>query len=52
MKKSIITLLVSPILTASLPMSVMVSPNDRNNNVCDRGDNRGDRQDNRAAIDT
>ncbi|WP_042150062.1 MULTISPECIES: hypothetical protein [unclassified Pseudoalteromonas] len=33
MKKSIITLLVSPILTASLPMSVMASPNDRNNNA-------------------
>ena len=52
MKKSIITLLVSPILSASLPMQVMASPNDRNNNAGDRGDNRGDRQDNRAAIDT
>lgn len=52
MKKSIITLLVTSILTASLPMSVMASPNDRNNNAGDRqdnrGDNRGDRQDNRG----
>jgi len=52
MKKSIITLLVTSILTASLPMTAMASPNDRNNNAGDRqdnrGDNRGDRQDNRG----
>lgn len=52
MKKSIVTLLVTSILTASLPMSVMASPNDRHDNRGDRqenrGDNRGDRQDNRG----
>jgi len=45
MKKSIINLLVTSILTASLPMTVMASPNERQ-------DNRGDRQVNRGGNNT
>jgi Ni/Co efflux regulator RcnB len=52
MKKSIITLLVTSVLTASMPITALAGINDRHDNRHDRqdnrSDNRGDRQDNRS----